>query len=128
MRLRGGSLLKGISKEEFLYSPLNNEGIEIRTGKLMNTKLEKAMMQYALSDSERDAIQAELSRLIELRDKAHEALKGASLNLGQREACRKALPALVNKIKTLNEKLIADRSLRDCDECNIPRHYQDRPR
>jgi hypothetical protein len=35
---------------------------------------------------------------------------------------------LDGKIKMLNEKLIADRLLRDCDECNIPKHYQDRSR
>jgi hypothetical protein len=74
------------------------------------------MTKYLLSDIERDAIRADLNRLTVLRDNAHKALKGASRNLMQRESCRKALPALEDKIKTLNEKLIADSLLRDCDE------------
>ena len=56
------------------------------------------------------------------------ALTGASLKPAQRESCKKALPALEDKIKTLNEKLIADRLLRDFDEYNILEHFQDRPR
>ena len=94
----------------------------------MNPKLEKVMTKYILSADERDVIQADLNRLIALRDNVHKALKSASLKHEQRESCRKALPALGGKIKMLNEKLIADRLLRDCDECNIPKHYQDRPR
>ena len=91
-------------------------------GEVVNPKLQKVMTKYLLSDSERDEIRAYLNRLIALRDNTHKALKGASLNLAQREYCKKALPSLEDKIKTLNEKLIADRLLRDCDECKIPKH------
>ena len=90
--------------------------------------MQKVMTMYLLSDGDRDAIHADLNRLVALRENARKALKGASLNLAQRESCKRALPALEDKIKTLNEKLTADRLLRDCDECNIPKHYQDRPR
>jgi hypothetical protein len=86
------------------------------------------MTNYILTANERDVIQADLNRLKALRDNTHKALKGASLKHEQRESCRKALPVLDGKIKMLNEKLIADRLLRDCDECNIPKHYQDRSR
>jgi len=55
-------------------------------------------------------------------------MEGATLSLAQRESCKKAIPVLEEKIKRFNEKLMADRLLRNCDECNIPRHYQDRPR
>jgi hypothetical protein len=100
----------------------------LRMGEVVNSKLQKVITKYLLSDSERESIQADLNRLMALRDNAHKALKGASLNCARRESCKKALPALEDKIKTLNEKLIADRLLRDCDECNIPKHFQDRPR
>ena len=94
----------------------------------MYPRLQKVMTKYILSADERDAIQADLNRLIALRDNARKALKGASLKLEQRESCKKALPALEGKIKMLSEKLIAARLLRDCNEYNIPKHYQDRPR
>ena len=94
----------------------------------MSSRLTNDLTKYNLSESERNAIQDEYNRLAALRDKTRAALKGASLNPAQREACRKALPALEGKIGLLNQRLIADRLLRDCDECNIPRHYQDRPR
>ncbi len=91
------------------------------------SKLKNSLTKYNLSENERVAMQAECNRLVELRDKTRNALGGALLNPSQREACKKALPVLEHKVKLLNEKLIADRLLRDCDECKIPKHYQDRP-
>jgi hypothetical protein len=90
--------------------------------------LEKIMSRYVLSDDERESVQADLERLTALRDRAKSATEGATLSLAQRESCKKSVPVLEEKIKRLNEKLMADRLLRNCDECNIPRHYQDRPR
>lgn len=86
------------------------------------------MSRYTLSDDERESVQADLKRLTALRDRTRSAMEGASLSLAQRESCKKFVPVLEEKIKRLNEKLMADRLLRNCDECNIPRHYQDRPR
>lgn len=86
------------------------------------------MSRYTLSDDERESVRADLDRLIALSDRARKAMEGATLSLVQRESCKKALPVLEEKLKRLNEKLMADRLLRNCDECNIPRHYQDRPR
>ncbi len=83
---------------------------------------------YNLSDEEREAVQAEMDRLTGMRDKARNALKGGLLSLSQRENLKKALPALEMKIKGLNEKLIADRLLRNCDDYTIPRHFQDHRR
>lgn len=81
-----------------------------------------------MSDGERESVQADLDRLITLRDKARKAMEGATLSLAQRESCKKAIPVLECRIKKLNEKLLADRLLRHCDEYAIPKHYQDRPR
>jgi len=47
----------------------------------MYPKLQKVITKYILSANERDAIHADLNRLIALRDNAHKALKGASLKL-----------------------------------------------
>jgi uncharacterized circularly permuted ATP-grasp superfamily protein len=88
----------------------------------------KAMIRHILSEEERTAIQADHDKLIVLRDRARKALKGASMNLSQRETCKKALPAIEEKIGKLKERLMADQLLRNCDEYNIPKHYQDRPR
>ena len=60
-------------------------------GEVVNPKLQKVMTKYLLSDSERDTIQADLNRLIPLRDNAHKAIKDASLNCAQRGSCKKAL-------------------------------------
>jgi hypothetical protein len=90
--------------------------------------LEKVRSRHFLSDSERESVQADLDRLITLRDRAKKAMEGATLSLAQRESCKKAVPVLESKIKKLNEKLLADRLLRDCDDYSIPKHYQDRPR
>jgi hypothetical protein len=89
---------------------------------------EKIMNRYLLSDDERVSVQSDLDKLVVLLKRARTALEGATLSLAQRESCKKAVPVLEEKIKRLNEKLMADRLLRNCDECNIPRHFQDRPR
>ena len=57
----------------------------------MNPKLQKVMTKYLLSDSERDATQADFNRLIALRDNAHKALKDTSLNCAQRESFKQGL-------------------------------------
>ncbi len=86
------------------------------------------MMSHMLTEEDRKAVKVELDRLSLLKDNAKKALEGGLLNSSQREACKKALPSIEKKIRELRERLIADRLLRDCDEYNIPKHYQDRPR
>ena len=46
-----------------------------------------------MSDGERESVQADLDRLITLRDKARKAMEGATLSLAQRESCKKAYPS-----------------------------------
>lgn len=51
-----------------------------------------------MSDEEREAVRADLARLVVHRDQANNAMKGESLSLAQRESCRKAAPIPEEKI------------------------------
>ncbi len=91
------------------------------------SKLKNSLTKYNLSENERVAMQAECNRLVELRDTTRNAIDRRIAESFTTRGLQKSPAVLENKVKLLNEKLIADRLLRDCDECKIPKHYQDRP-
>jgi len=86
------------------------------------------MNWHLLSDDECEAVHADLCKLVTLKNQVKNAMRGASLRLAQRESCEKAAFIPEEKIKKLNEKLMVASMLRDCDQCNILRHYHKRPR
>lgn len=58
----------------------------------------KIINRHPMSDEEREAVRADLARLVVHRDQANNAMKGESLSLAQRESCRKAAPIPEEKI------------------------------